>query len=82
VTRRDAKARPAPQTSNGENSASALAWMRENMSKNRLEILRHPTHCGTFMAPSMARAPYSFLNGESGAPSWTEPVGEGSKRQN
>jgi hypothetical protein len=34
--------------------------MRENMSKNRLEIreiLLHPTHCGTFMAPSMARAP-------------------------
>ena len=49
-------------------------WMRENMSQNRLAILPGLTHYETGAAPAMVRAVLPFLNGESGAASWSEQV--------
>jgi pimeloyl-ACP methyl ester carboxylesterase len=47
-------------------------WQREHMSKNRLAILPNLTHYELFMAPELARTVLPFLNGESGAPKWSE----------
>ncbi len=49
-------------------------WMRENMSKNRLAILPDLTHYEMFLAPEMARTVLPFLDGESGAKSWSEDL--------
>jgi pimeloyl-ACP methyl ester carboxylesterase len=49
-------------------------WMRENMSQNRLAVLPGLTHYETGAAPAMVRAVLPFLNGESGAASWSEQV--------
>lgn len=46
-------------------------WMREHMSKNRLAILPNLTHYEVFMAPQLATTVLPFLNGETGAPTWT-----------
>jgi pimeloyl-ACP methyl ester carboxylesterase len=47
-------------------------WQREHMSRNRLAILPDLTHYEMFLAPEMARTVLPFLDGKSGAPSWTE----------
>ena len=49
-------------------------WMREHMSKNRLAILPDLTHYEIFMAPALATTALPFLQGESAAPSWVNPV--------
>jgi pimeloyl-ACP methyl ester carboxylesterase len=49
-------------------------WQREHMSKNRLAILPNRTHYELFMAPELASTVLPFLNGESGAPKWSEQV--------
>lgn len=49
-------------------------WMREHMSKNRLAILPNLTHYEIFMAPELARTALPFLDGKSGARSWSEQV--------
>ena len=49
-------------------------WMRENMSQNRLAVLPGLTHYETGAAPAMVRTVLPFLNGESGAASWSEQV--------
>jgi pimeloyl-ACP methyl ester carboxylesterase len=49
-------------------------WMREHMSKNRLAILPNLTHYEIFMAPELARTALPFLDGKSGAKSWSEQV--------
>lgn len=54
-------------------------WQRENMSQNRLAILPNLTHYEIFMAPELAQTALPFLNGESGAPSWSEQVNEPEK---
>ncbi|MBD3616200.1 MAG: alpha/beta hydrolase [Gracilimonas sp.] len=46
-------------------------WQRENMSQNRLAILPNLTHYEIFMAPQLAKTALPFLNGDSGAPSWS-----------
>lgn len=46
-------------------------WMREHMSQNRLAILPNLTHYEVFMAPQLATTVLPFLNGETGAPTWT-----------
>lgn len=46
-------------------------WMREHMSQNRLAILPNLTHYEVFMAPQLATTALPFLNGETGAPTWT-----------
>lgn len=51
-------------------------WQRENMSQNRLAILPNLTHYEIIMAPELARTALPFLNGENGAPSWSEQVQE------
>ena len=51
-------------------------WMRENMSQNRLAILPDLTHYEIFAAPAMATTVLPFLNGQSGAKSWAEQVGQ------
>jgi len=51
-------------------------WQRENMSKNRLAILPDFTHYDIFMAPAVAKTVLPFLNGESGAKSWSQQVSE------
>ncbi len=51
-------------------------WMRETMSQNRLAILPDLTHYEIFMAPTMAHTVMPFLNGQSGAGSWAEEVGQ------
>jgi pimeloyl-ACP methyl ester carboxylesterase len=52
-------------------------WMRETMSQNRLAILPNLTHYEMFMAPELANTVLPFLNGETSAPVWTGPGGEG-----
>jgi pimeloyl-ACP methyl ester carboxylesterase len=47
-------------------------WMRENMARNRLAILPDLTHYEIFLAPQMARTVLPFLDGKSGAKSWSE----------
>jgi len=49
-------------------------WTREHMSKNRLAILPDLTHYEIFMAPALARTALPFLDGKSGAKSWSEQV--------
>ena len=49
-------------------------WGREHMSSNRLAILPDLTHYEMFMAPAMARTVLPFLDGQSGAGSWTEQL--------
>jgi len=49
-------------------------WMREHMSKNRLAILPDLTHYELFAAPVLATTVLPFLNGVSGAKSWSEQV--------
>jgi len=44
------------------------------MSQNRLAVLPGLTHYETGAAPAMVRAVLPFLNGESGAASWSERV--------
>lgn len=46
-------------------------WQRENMSQNRLAILPDLTHYEIFMAPQLVETALPFLNGESGALSWS-----------
>jgi len=48
--------------------------MREHMSKNRLAILPDLTHYELFAAPVLATTVLPFLNGVSGAKSWSEQV--------
>jgi pimeloyl-ACP methyl ester carboxylesterase len=50
-------------------------WMRENMSQNRLAILPDLTHYDIFLAPALAATVLPFLDGRSGAASWSEQVG-------
>lgn len=54
-------------------------WMREHMSQNRLAILPNLTHYEMFLAPEMVHTALPFLNGESGAPSWSDQVESGSE---
>jgi pimeloyl-ACP methyl ester carboxylesterase len=49
-------------------------WMREHMSRNRLAILPDLTHYEMFAAPQMARTVLPFLDGKSGARSWSDQV--------
>jgi pimeloyl-ACP methyl ester carboxylesterase len=49
-------------------------WMREHMSQNRLAILPDLTHYEMFASPALARTVLPFLNGVSGAQSWSEVV--------
>ncbi|HEX6306981.1 MAG TPA: alpha/beta hydrolase [Longimicrobiales bacterium] len=49
-------------------------WMRENISQNRLAILPDLTHYEIFFAPALAKTVLPFLNGVSGAGSWSEQV--------
>jgi pimeloyl-ACP methyl ester carboxylesterase len=51
-------------------------WGRENMSKNRLAILPDLTHYEMGVAPALGHTVLPFLNGESGAKSWSEQVTE------
>ena len=51
-------------------------WGRENMSKNRLAILPDLTHYEMGVAPALGHTVLPFLNGESGAKSWSEQVNE------
>ncbi|HEX6924679.1 MAG TPA: alpha/beta hydrolase [Longimicrobiaceae bacterium] len=46
-------------------------WQRENMSQNRLAILPGLTHYEIFMAPQLVTTVLPFLNGETGALTWT-----------
>jgi len=52
-------------------------WQREHMAKNRLAILPDLTHYEMFMSPSLAKTALPFLNGASGAKSWSEQVSAG-----
>jgi pimeloyl-ACP methyl ester carboxylesterase len=52
-------------------------WMREHMSQNRLAILPDLTHYEMFASPALAWTVLPFLNGVSGAKSWSEQFGEG-----
>ena len=54
-------------------------WMREHMSKNRLAIIPDVTHYEMFMAPQLVTTVRPFLDGKSGAASWSEQVGGGSR---
>ena len=47
-------------------------WMREHMSTNRLAILPDLTHYEIFYSPKLVAAVLPFLNGESGAGSWSD----------
>jgi pimeloyl-ACP methyl ester carboxylesterase len=49
-------------------------WMRENMSRNRLAILPDLTHYEVFASPAFVDAVLPFLNGVSGAKSWSEQI--------
>jgi pimeloyl-ACP methyl ester carboxylesterase len=49
-------------------------WTREHMSPNRLAILPDLTHYEIFSAPALATTVLPFLDGKSGAKSWTEQV--------
>jgi pimeloyl-ACP methyl ester carboxylesterase len=51
-------------------------WMREHMSPNRLAILPDLTHYEIFSAPALATTSLPFLNGQQGARSWAEQVGQ------
>lgn len=51
-------------------------WMREHMAPNRLAILPDLTHYEIFASPRLVETVLPFLNGESGAKSWAEQVGE------
>jgi hypothetical protein len=51
-------------------------WMRENMSPNRLAILPNLTHYEIFLAPELTTTALPFLNGETGAKSWSDQVGK------
>ena len=46
-------------------------WMRENISKNRLAILPDLTHYDIFLSPALPATVLPFLNGQSGAATWT-----------
>ena len=46
-------------------------WMREHMSQNRLAILPDLTHYDIFLSPALPAAVRPFLDGKSGARSWT-----------
>jgi hypothetical protein len=52
-------------------------WQREHMAKNRLAILPDLTHYEMALSPRLASTALPFLNGESGARSWSEQVGAG-----
>jgi pimeloyl-ACP methyl ester carboxylesterase len=47
-------------------------WNREHMSKNRLAILPDLTHYDIFLSPAMVTTVLPFLDGKSGATSWSE----------
>jgi pimeloyl-ACP methyl ester carboxylesterase len=49
-------------------------WMREHMSRNRLAILPDLTHYEIFLSPALTATVLPFLNGKSGAGSWSEQV--------
>ena len=49
-------------------------WMRENMSRNRLAILPDLTHYDIFASPALVTTVLPFLDGESGAKSWSELI--------
>jgi pimeloyl-ACP methyl ester carboxylesterase len=46
-------------------------WMREHMSQNRLAILPDLTHYDIFLSPALPATVRPFLDGKSGAKSWT-----------
>jgi len=52
-------------------------WQREHMSKNRLAILPDLTHYEMGMAPAVGHTVLPFLDGKSGAKSWSELVEKG-----
>jgi pimeloyl-ACP methyl ester carboxylesterase len=52
-------------------------WQRENMSRNRLAILPDLTHYDIFLSPALPATVLPFLNGQSGAQSWAQQVGQG-----
>jgi pimeloyl-ACP methyl ester carboxylesterase len=52
-------------------------WMRENMSRNRLAILPDLTHYDIFASPTLVTTVLPFLDGESGAKSWSELIRRG-----
>jgi pimeloyl-ACP methyl ester carboxylesterase len=49
-------------------------WQREHMPKSRLAILPDLTHYEAFMSPDLVRAIMPFLDGKTGAKSWSEQV--------
>jgi pimeloyl-ACP methyl ester carboxylesterase len=49
-------------------------WQRENMSKNRLAIIPNQTHYDIFVSPALVQTALPFLNGETGAKSWSQQV--------
>jgi pimeloyl-ACP methyl ester carboxylesterase len=51
-------------------------WMRETMAQNRLAILPDLTHYEIFASPAMAQTVLPFLDGKSGAKSWSEQIGK------
>ena len=51
-------------------------WMREHMSQNRLAILPGLTHYDIFLSPALPATVRPFLDGQTGAKSWAEHVGQ------
>ena len=49
-------------------------WNREHLSQNRLAILPNVTHYEIGVAPALVPTVLPFLNGVTGAPSWTGQV--------
>jgi hypothetical protein len=47
------------------------------MSRNRLAILPDLTHYDIFLSPALPATVLPFLNGQSGAQSWAQQVGQG-----
>jgi pimeloyl-ACP methyl ester carboxylesterase len=49
-------------------------WQREHMSGNRLAILPNLTHYEMFTTPALGHTVLPFLDGKSGARSWSEQL--------
>jgi len=49
-------------------------WMRETMAQNRLAIIPNRTHYDIFFGPELIPTVLPFLNGETGARSWSDVV--------
>jgi pimeloyl-ACP methyl ester carboxylesterase len=54
-------------------------WQREHLSQNRLAILPDLTHYDIFTTPRLATTVLPFLNGQSDAKSWKQPVASAKK---